>query len=82
MRSENDQFFDDLKQSWKNVNAQLTEGMAEILNVVTKQQELGLPISNKALEYAAGSAYEVIYNDGWMFEYEGYERAAKKGCEI
>jgi hypothetical protein len=82
MMSEKDQFFDDLGQSWKNVNAQLTEGMAEILNIVTKQQELGLPISNEALEYAAGSAYEVIYNDGWMFQYEGYERPTKKGCEI
>ena len=65
-----------------DLNDQLTEGMAEILKIVTEQQELGLPLNIEALENAAGSEYEVIYNDGWMFEYEGYERAAKKGCEI
>ena len=81
MLKEGDKWFDDLGQSWKDVNAQFTEGMAEIVDIVTKQQELGLPIDTEALN-AAGSAYEVIYNDGWMFEYEGYERAAKKGCEI
>ena len=68
-------------KSWNDVNIHLTEGMAEIVDIVTKQQELGLPIDTEALN-AAGSAYEVIYNDGWMFEYEGYERAAKKGCDI
>jgi hypothetical protein len=72
----------ELDQFKKDLNMQLTEGMAEILKIVTKQQELGLPLNFEALENAAGSAYEVIYNDGWMFEYEGYERPAKKGCEI
>jgi hypothetical protein len=69
-------------KSWNDVNAQLTEGMAEILKIVTKQQELGLPLDIEALEHAAGSEYEVIYNDGWVYEYEGYERNLKKGCEI
>ena len=73
---------EDQFQFKKDLNVQLTEGMAEILKIVTKQQELGLPLDVGALENAAGSAYEVIYNDGWMFEYEGYERVAKKGCEI
>jgi len=69
-------------KSWNEVNVQLTEGMAEILKIVTKQQELGRPLDNEALEHAAGSAYEVVYNDGWVYEYEGYERVAKKGCEM
>lgn len=64
------------------LNMQLTEGMAEIVGIVADRQERALPISNNMLKHAGGSLYEVIYNDGWMFEYDGYEPVARKGCDV
>jgi len=53
--------------------------MIEATDEIWERQEQGIGLQN--LQNTGG--YEVVYNDGWMYEYEGYERNAnKKGCQI
>mmetsp|Transcript_4364 Transcript_4364/g.7314 ORF Transcript_4364/g.7314 Transcript_4364/m.7314 type:complete len:495 (+) Transcript_4364:64-1548(+) len=59
----------------------LFSGMIDAAEEIWERQERGLPTDNKSLENLGG--YEVVYNDGWMFEYDGYSRSKdKKGCAI
>jgi hypothetical protein len=55
--------------------------MIDATEEIWERQERGLPTDNSNLENLGG--YETVYNDGWMFEYDGYSRSKdKKGCEI
>mmetsp|Transcript_13023 Transcript_13023/g.19166 ORF Transcript_13023/g.19166 Transcript_13023/m.19166 type:complete len:522 (-) Transcript_13023:112-1677(-) len=59
-------------------NSLFTE-MIDASYEVWQRQEMGLGLDN--LQHTGG--YEVVYNDGWMYEYKGYERNQnKKGCAI
>lgn len=49
-------------------------GMATILEEIWDKQEKGLPI----LPVKNTGLWEVVYADGWIFEYEGYKRSAIK----
>ena len=61
-------------------NSLFTE-MIDATEEIWERQERGLPTDNKSLENLGG--YEIVYNDGWMYEYEGYVRSKdKKGCEV
>lgn len=54
-------------------------GMIALTEEVWERQERGLPTDNNSLKNVGN--YEFVYNDGWMFEYEGYVRSKnKKGC--
>merc|ERR1719296_255307 len=44
--------------------------MINVVEEVAERQEAGLALDN--LQRLGG--YEVVYNDGWVFEYEGYTR--------
>lgn len=55
--------------------------MIEVGDEIWERQERGLPTDNNSLQNLGG--YEIAYNDGWMFEYDGYTRSKdKKTCEI
>jgi hypothetical protein len=59
----------------------LFTGMIDVTEAIWERQERGLPLDTKTLEQL--SDYEVVYNDGWMYEYNGYKQVEdKKGCEI
>jgi len=61
-------------------NALFSE-MIEATEEVWERQEQGIGLQN--LQNTGG--YEVVYNDGWMYDYEGYtrdEESNKKGCQI
>jgi hypothetical protein len=59
----------------------LFTGMIDVTEAIWERQERGLSLKNKFLEQL--SNYEVVYNDGWMYEYKGYRHVKnKKGCEI
>jgi hypothetical protein len=52
-------------------------GMAQILEEIWTKQEKGLPI----LPIENPGMWELVYADGWMYQYEGYKRSAiKKNC--
>ena len=60
-------------------NSLFTE-MIVLTEEVWERQERGLPTDNGSLKNVGG--YEFVYNDGWMFEYEGYVRSKhKRGCK-
>jgi Tubulin-tyrosine ligase family len=60
-------------------NSLFTE-MIALTEEIWERQERGLPTDNASVKNVGG--YEFVYNDGWMFEYEGYVRSKhKKGCE-
>jgi hypothetical protein len=51
--------------------------MAQILEEIWTKQEKGLPI----LPIENPGLWELVYADGWMYQYEGYKRSAiKKNC--
>ena len=53
--------------------------MGNLVEEVAERQEKGLTLDN--LEQLGG--YELVYNDGWVYTYDGYERSQdKKGCEL
>lgn len=59
-------------------NAIFTE-MISATEEIWDRQEAGLPLRNGDLRNHGD--YEIVYNNGWMYEYEGYKRSKnKKSC--
>jgi hypothetical protein len=54
--------------------------MIALTEEIWERQEHGLPTDTASVMNVGG--YEFVYNDRWMFEYEGYVGSKhKKGCE-
>lgn len=54
--------------------------MIDIVEEVARRQELGQPVDVQEMEQdGILGSYEVVYNDGWMFQYT-FDRLEKKGC--
>lgn len=61
-------------------NALFTQ-MIAATEEIWERQEQGLTLDNKSL--INHGDYEIVYNDGWMYDYEGYQRSKnKRGCEL
>jgi len=57
----------------------LFTGMIDVVEEIQESQERNDPI----MELKNMGNWEVVYADGWQFEYPGYQRAKdKKGCEL
>jgi hypothetical protein len=56
--------------------------MIDIVEEVVRRQERGLPVDVREMEQdGILGSYEVVFNDGWMFEYT-FERPKKQGCGV
>ncbi|KAG7357519.1 tubulin-tyrosine ligase family protein [Nitzschia inconspicua] len=56
--------------------------MIDIVEEVVRLQEQGHSIDVRVMqENGVLGSYEVVYNDGWMFNYS-FDRSAKKGCSV
>mmetsp|Transcript_11394 Transcript_11394/g.32243 ORF Transcript_11394/g.32243 Transcript_11394/m.32243 type:complete len:400 (+) Transcript_11394:739-1938(+) len=71
-----------LDEDWQfriDMHNSIFGSMGNVVEEVVDRQERGLTLDH--LESLG--AYEVVYNDGWMYKYQGYERSQnKKGCEL
>ena len=53
--------------------------MGNLVEEVAERQEKGSSLDN--LEKLGG--YGLVYNDGWLYKYDGYKRTQdKKGCKL
>jgi len=61
---------------------ELLGSVVDIVEDVVKRQEQGRPLDvNEMKENGIFGRYEVVYNDGWMFDYR-YERLSQRGCAV
>ena len=71
-----------LDEDWQfriDMHNSLFGSMGNLVEEVAGRQEKGVTLDN--LEQLGG--YELVYNDGWLYKYDGYERSQdKKGCEL
>ena len=71
-----------LDEDWQfriDMHNSIFGSMGNLVEEVADRQEKGLTLDN--LEQLGG--YELVYNDGWLYKYDGYERTQdKKGCEL
>jgi hypothetical protein len=59
------------------MHASLFNGMVDVLEEISQKQEAGLPV----LPLEKLGNWEIIYADGMVYHYEGYERSKNKaGC--
>jgi hypothetical protein len=56
--------------------------MIDIVEHIVRRQEKGQPIDVREMERdGVLRSYEVVYSDGWMFDY-AFDRLAKSGCSV
>jgi hypothetical protein len=56
--------------------------MIDIVEEISRRQEKRIPLDIHQMENdGVFGSYEVVYNDGWMFEYD-FDRLPKQGCSI
>mmetsp|Transcript_17086 Transcript_17086/g.19687 ORF Transcript_17086/g.19687 Transcript_17086/m.19687 type:complete len:541 (+) Transcript_17086:70-1692(+) len=61
------------------MHASMFNGMFDTLEEVSTKQELGMTL----LPFDKSGNWEVIYADGQMYEYDGYQRSQNKaGCKV
>ena len=56
------------------MHASLFNGMVDVLEEISQKQEAGKPV----LPLQRLGNWEVIYGDGMVYQYEGYERSKNK----
>ncbi len=55
--------------------------MIDATEEIWERQEKGLPVTNKDL--VNYGEYQIVYNDGWIYEYVAYQRSKNKpGCGL
>mmetsp|Transcript_29440 Transcript_29440/g.69020 ORF Transcript_29440/g.69020 Transcript_29440/m.69020 type:complete len:640 (-) Transcript_29440:136-2055(-) len=71
-----------LDEDWQfrvDMHNSIFGSMGNIVEEVAERQEVGLKLDH--LESLA--PFEVVYDNGWMYKYEGYERSQNKGgCQL
>jgi len=61
---------------------ELLGSVVDIVEDVVKRQEQGRPLDvHEMKENGIFGGYEVVYNDGWMFDYR-YKRLSQRGCAL